>query len=277
MKNFDTKLKIIVSLSLLTCLLFLGSIWQNLELQKAKVDSQRQLNNYLASHDSINVISSENETLLAQKSSMDLFYSELIQENIDLLRRLDLEKKKKAKVIIQTEIEYRDTSIYIPVTSSFENNKPSFNFKYNPTLKGKNKMFISGVLPYSISYDTCEVKSDSNRVNWKIQPSITPGVVHLEIEQKIDLVTGLFRDPQTKRLYVRASTDFPGITFNELNSINLLDDEESRKALRNSRKSFGIGMSVGFGFTAGSNGYIVRGPNLGVGLTYTPKFLQFGK
>ena len=277
MKNLDSKIKIIVGLAFSIGLLFFALVWQYQKLQNLEVDSQRRLNNYLASHDSVVVLSLENETLLAQRSSSELFYSELNLKNIDLLRRLDLEKKKKAKVIIQTEIQYRDTSIYIPVTSSFENDKPTFNFNYNPVLKGKNSMYISGVLPYSISYDTCDVKSDLNKVSWRIQPSIIPGMVQLEIDQKIDLVTGLFRDPKTKRLYVRASSDFPGITFTELNSIHLLDDVESRKALTGVRKSFGIGFSMGLGITAGSNGYIVRGPNLGFGLTYTPKFLQFGK
>ena len=277
MKNIDFKLKIIVGLSFSLALLIFALIWQNKELQIEKCNSLRHFNNYLAAHDSVVIISGENETLLAQKMAMEIYRSELSLENSRLLESLEKEKKKKAKVIIQTEIEYKDTSIYIPVTASFENNSPSFDFKYNPILKGKNRLSISGSLPYQITYDTCYVHSDSARLHYKIEPLIKPGQAHLAIEQKIDLLTGLVRDPKTKRLYVRATTDFPGISFTEMNAIHLLDDSESRQALKSARKPFGVGFSLGMGFTASSNGYIVRGPNLGVGLTYTPKFLQFGK
>jgi hypothetical protein len=277
MKNFDLKLKIIIGLAISAFLLICVSIWQYNELQIVKNNSARHFNNYLAAQDSITYISGENETLIAQKLSMEFFHSELSNENKKLLERLQTEKNKKPQVVIQTEIKYRDTSIYIPVTSTFDNNSPSLNFNYNPTLKGKNKMSIVGHLPYSIYYDTCNLKVDSGGINWSIQPGIVPGKVHLQIEQKIDLVMGLVRDPKTKQLYVRATTDFPGVSFSDLNSIYLLDDVESKKALRSARKPFGLGVTVGLGITAGSNGYIVRGPNLGVGLTYTPKFLQFGK
>lgn len=277
MKNFDFKFKIIIGLAIAAFLLTSALIWQYNELQIVKKNSARYFNNYLAAQDSITYISGENGKLLAQKLTLEFYYIELSNENKKLLESLQTEKNKKPRVVIQTEIKYRDTSIYVPVTSTFDNNSPSLNFNYNPTLKGKNKMSIVGHLPYSIYYDTCDVKVDSGGINWSIQPGILPGKVHLQIEQKIDLVTGLIRDPKTKQLYVRASTDFPGVSFSELNSIYLLDDVESKKALRSARKPFGLGVTMGLGITAGSNGYIVRGPNLGVGLTYTPKFLQFGK
>ena len=277
MKNFDFKFKIIIGLAIAAFLLTSALIWQYNELQIVKKNSARHFNNYLAAQDSITYISGENGKLLAQKLTLEFYYIELSNENKKLLESLQTEKNKKPRVVIQTEIKYRDTSIYVPVTSTFDNNSPSLNFNYNPTLKGKNKMSIVGHLPYSIYYDTCDVKVDSGGINWSIQPGILPGKVHLQIEQKIDLVTGLIRDPKTKQMYVRASTDFPGVSFSELNSIYLLDDVESKKALRSARKPFGLGVTMGLGITAGSNGYIVRGPNLGVGLTYTPKFLQFGK
>jgi hypothetical protein len=277
MKNFDFKFKIIIGLAIAAFLLTSALIWQYNELQIVKKNSARHFNNYLAAQDSITYISGENGKLLAQKLTLEFYYIELSNENKKLLERLQTEKKEKPRVVIQTEIKYRDTSIYVPVTSTFENNSPSLNFNYNPTLKGKNKMSIVGHLPYSIYYDTCDVKVDSGGINWSVQPGILPGKVHLQIEQKIDLVTGLIRDPKTKQMYVRASTDFPGVSFSELNSIYLLDDVESKKALRSARKPFGLGVTMGLGITAGSNGYIVRGPNLGVGLTYSPKFLQFGK
>ena len=103
-----------------------------------------------------------------------------------------------------------------------------------------------------------------------------PGQVNLSIEQRIDLVTGLYRDPKTNRLYVRASTSFPGITFNDIQALDMVDDPGTRKALKAARKQFALVFNVGYGMVLSPNGYST-GPTIGVGLNYSPKFLQFGK
>jgi len=100
--------------------------------------------------------------------------------------------------------------------------------------------------------------------------------VNMTVEQKIDLVAGLYRDPKTGRLFVRASTSFPGISFNDIQALDMVDDPGTRKALRGARKPFGIGVGVGYGMSLATDGY-QAGPIIGVGLYYSPKFLQFGK
>lgn len=56
----------------------------------------------------------------------------------------------------------------------------------------------------------------------------------------------------------------------------MVDDPGTRKALRGARKPFGIGVGVGYGMSLATDGY-QAGPIIGVGLYYSPKFLQFGK
>ena len=92
----------------------------------------------------------------------------------------------------------------------------------------------------------------------------------------MNLNLGLFRDKKTKQISIMADTDYPGITFTRLDGALIMDDPESRKVLRQARKQWGIGFNFGYGLMYDvKNSKIVNGPYFGVGLNYTPKFLQW--
>ncbi len=234
----------------------------------AKKEAERSLHNLLAEQDSVRTIKSKLGNVLVEKSAFQLKYSELNKEQKELIAQLELEKNKRPGVIIETQVVYKDTSILVPVERKIKDGVSYLTFLHNPDLPGKNKLSIGGKLPYSIKTDTLE---DGTFV-----PDVIPGEVQLSIEQRIDLVTGLYRDPKTNRLYVRASTSFPGITFNDINALDMVDDPGTRKALKGARKTWGVGLNLGYGMVITPNGY-TTGPSVGVGLNFTPKFLQFGK
>jgi len=235
--------------------------------QNAKREAERNMNNLLAEQDSVREVTSKLGNVLAEKSAFQLKYNELSEEQEDLIKQLELAKNKKPGVVIETQVVYRDTTIIVPVENEIGDSSSTLKFAYNPTLPGNNRLMVSGKLPYTTS-DTL--------INGLERTLINPGVVNLTIEQKIDLVTGLYRDPKTDRLFVRASTTFPGISFNDINALDMVDDPGTRKALRGARKPFGIGVNVGYGMLLTTDGY-QAGPIIGVGLHYSPKFLQFGK
>jgi hypothetical protein len=235
--------------------------------REAEKEAQRNMNNLLAEQDSVRIISSKLGNVLVEKSAFQLKYNELSEEQENLIKQLELSKNKKPGVIIETQVVYRDTSIRVPVETEIGDSTCYLKFSYKPTLPGNNRLMISGRLPYTTKDTTW---NGSERI------LINPGLVNLSIEQKIDLVTGLYRDPKTDRLFVRASTTFPGISFNDINALDMIDDPGTRKALRGARKPFGIGINVGYGMVFTSNGY-QAGPTIGVGLQYSPKLLQFGK
>lgn len=235
--------------------------------QDAKREAERNMNNLLAEQDSVREVSSKLGNVLAEKSAFQLKYNELSAEQEELIKQLELAKNKKPGVIIETQVVYRDTTIMVPVENEIGDSTSSLKFTYNPTLPGNNRLMVSGKLPYT-TRDTVLGGVERTLIN--------PGSVNLSIEQKIDLVTGLYRDPKTDRLYVRASTTFPGISFNDINALDMVDDPGTRKALRGARKPFGIGVNVGYGMVITTNGY-QAGPVIGVGLHYSPEFLQFGK
>lgn len=242
--------------------------------QDAKAEAERNYNNLLAERDTVRILQSKNGNMLAEKAAFKLKYDELSHEQKQLIKRLELSGKRKPGVVIQTDIVYRDTSILVPVLASFKDGEPVLNFKHNPTLPGKNKLLIEGSLPYSLTTDTIQDNTTPNGI--RLSTRVEPGMAKLSMEQKIDLVTGLYTDPKTGRIFVRASTTFPGITFTDMQALDMVDDPATKKAMRQARKPFGLGVSLGWGVTVGKSGY-TTGPNVGLGLTYTPTWLQFGK
>ena len=240
----------------------------------AKKEAERNFNNLLAERDSVRVLESKNGNMLVERAAFQLKYNELTEEQEELIDRLELSGKRKPSVVIQTEVVYKDTSIMVPVAATQEGDNTYLKFTHNPTLPGTNKLLIAGQLPYTVDTDTSWDPSDKSK--FKFVSTVIPGTAKLSMEQKIDLVTGLYTDPKTGRLFVRASTSFPGITFSEMQALDMVDDPATKKALKQARKPFGIGFSIGYGLTVGKDGYIA-GPSVGLGLTYSPKWLQFGK
>jgi hypothetical protein len=234
---------------------------------EAEEELARLRRNSFAMNDSIRIIKSENGRMVAEKSSLELKVSELSDEQKDLINRLAYESSKDPEIIIQTEIVYRDTGIKAKSTANrTSDSSGNFEIAYKPTLPGKNKFSISGKVPYKVH----AVKDSSG-----ISATVTSdGDASLAVEQTLDVVAGLSTDPVTKMLMVRLSTDFPGVTFAGINGIKIVDNAESRRAMKDARKNFGIGFNLGYGLGFTTNGYNL-GPYLGIGIHYSPKILQF--
>ena len=131
-------------------------------------------------------------------------------------------------------------------------------------------MKIAGKVPYDLRL------SKDPRDTTKYIASVIPGGTSLTIEQNIDIVTALYQDPKSKRIMTRVSTTYPNLTFSDVNSFDITDNPETRKALKAARKEFGLGVNLGYGLL-GSSTSLTTGFYIGVGVHYSPKFLQFGK
>lgn len=234
---------------------------------EAEEELARLRRNSIAMNDSIRIIKSENGRMVAEKSSLELKVSELTDEQKHLIDRLSYEKSKDPEIIIQTEIVYRDTGIKAKsVANKTSDSSGNFEIAYRPTLPGKNKFSIEGKVPYKI-----HTSKDSSGVHADIT---SDGEASLTVEQTLDVVAGLSTDPVTKVMLVRLSTDFPGVTFAGINGIKIVDNSETRRAMKDARKNFGIGLNLGYGLGFTTGGYNV-GPYLGIGIHYSPKILQF--
>jgi len=242
--------------------------------KNAEAEARREHNNYLASIDSVRTIKKERDHAIYEKSAFQLKVSELSQEQKDLIKELDLKSNGRGttpKTVIQYVVEYREVIKNIPSTVDKDpDGGESITFLHNPELKGKNKLRIAGKVPYSVN-----ILRDSTD-STKYFAEIIPGGTTLDIEQSIDIVTGVYMEPKTKRIMTRVSTTFPNLTFSEINSFDITDSPETRQLMKSSRKQFGLGLNLGYGLNMGSNG-INPGVYVGIGLHYSPRFLQFGK
>jgi hypothetical protein len=242
--------------------------------KNAEAEARREHNNYLASIDSVRTIKKERDHAIYEKSAFQLKVSELSQEQKDLIKELDLKSNGRGttpKTVIQYVVEYREVIKNIPSTVDKDpDGGESITFLHNPELKGKNKLRIAGKVPYSVN-----ILRDSTD-STKYFAEIIPGGTTLDIEQSIDIVTGVYMDPKTKRIMTRVSTTFPNLTFSEINSFDITDSPETRQLMKSARKQFGLGLNLGYGLNMGTNG-INTGVYVGIGLHYSPRFLQFGK
>jgi hypothetical protein len=258
---------------LLLCVLILSAILLERcnEVENIKAELKREHNNYLASQDSIRIIKSEKNLLVVEKSSLELKLSELNGDQISILKQLQLFKKKNktVKTVTQYVTVYKDSIRNIPSQILKNSDGSEFiAFNHEPKLPGKNKLKITGKVPFSFN-----LEKDPYDLS-KYKAGITSGDVSLDLEQNIEISTGVYQDEKTKRIMTRLSTTYPGLSFSDVNSFDITDRPETKKLLRSARKKWGIGLNVGIDMTS-----ISRGPNfvVGLGLNYSPKFLQFGK
>jgi len=255
-------------------LLFFLFMRQCNETAHLEAEVRREHNNYLAQLDSVRTIKSENGHLIQEKSTFQLKISELSSEQKDLIKRLELKSNGRGttpKSVIQTVGNIKDDKIFVKSSVSKDTSGlETINFVYEPTLPGKNRLKITGKTPYEINLK----RNPNDSLNYIT--SIIPGTTNLSLEQSIDIVTAIYQDPKTKRLMTRVTTDYPNLTFSDINSFEVTDNPETRKALKSARKEFGLGIHLGYGISGSSTG-MNPGIYLGFGLHYSPKFLQFGK
>lgn len=214
---------------------------------EANAEVTRIDNNWKASLDTIQNYIDENGNAAAQIRALNLTLEELEGE-------LKYEKGKPPVTVIKTETVIKELIVEVPITvvDTVIGNFNSALSLSDSANWGKSFRRIDVVLPYDSATDAF-------------------GNATINLEQNIWLSAALSRDIKTKELFVDLSTDYPGTTFNSAQGILINQDSKVFKDLQyQNRKTLGLGLHIGIGY--GSNGV---SPFLGVGLNYTPKFLQW--
>ena len=263
----------LILIGIIVLLIFL-SIRQCEKANSLQAEVRREHNNYLASQDSVRIIKKEKNHIIVEKSAMELKVSELTGDQKVLIEKLGLKDNGKSttpSVVTDVQIVYVDRFINVPTkVEKDKDGKESITFTHSPIMKGNNSLTISGKIPYTLDITKSPDVADL------VFAKLNAGTAELDIKQNIEIITGIYRDPETKRLMTRVSTEYPGIEFKDINSFTILDTKENRDALKAARKPYGIGVNFGIGLSANQKG-IGPGIYLGIGLQYSPKFLQFGK
>lgn len=252
---------------------------QNLqsELEKEKTEAQRITNNYEAKNAPLIQQHINDSTLLAERQILKLSIDELKNDYSDLLVGFEKFKKQNPRVIEKITFNNTEKIIQVPVSVKMDSlGNGTFTFKDSVSFADGNYRKLTGTVPF---INTHYKKSDSSLISNKkldVFSRVVPGPADFLLDQGIRLKVGLFEDPKTKKVTIGVTTSYPGIKFTQLEGADIMKDETSRKATKPFRKTWGIGLSLSYGGTVTKN-KVSFGPQIGVGINYTPKWLQWGK
>ena len=255
-----------------------GNLKTDLDNQKA--ETTRISNNYEASLDTLDNIRLDNGKLIGQKAGYELTIDEAKIKYSKLLADFKIEKNKPPITIVHTEFVIRDSIREVPVIAVLDSNGlTAFVFKDTVIYSEGNWRKIEGKIPYFVLVTDSAGKLIPDSMQAVIT-KVVPGLATLVLEQGISLTTGLFKDNDTKKIMIKVESSYPGLTFTKIEGASILEDKskENKKLLRELRKPISIGINLSYGVSFNQQtktlGY---GPSIGVGIQYSPKWLQFGK
>lgn len=251
----------------------------NAQIEQQKSEFQRQQNNNEVNNSPLIQSKINDSTLRAERLAFKLTVDELKKSHSDLLIGFESFKKQNAialeKIGLHNTETIREVPVYVKI-DSLGNNELVFNDTAN--FKDGNYRKLNGILPYSSLFFNKKDSTQADINKLGLYSKIKPGPANFTLEQGINLKVGLFEDSKTHKVSIAATTSYPGVTFTKLEGADIMSDPNSRKATRALRKTWGIGFTLGYGGTVDlKTSKMAFGPQVGVGLHYTPKWLQWGK
>jgi len=274
-------IRLLFVVGLVAALIFMQRCNSDLQQQLAeqKAEFERQQNNIEALNDTIRQGKINDTTLMAEKLAIKITLKELKENYSDLMVGFEDFKKQNPKVIQKIIFNNTETIREVPVYAKMDSlGRGYFIFKDTAKFADGNYRKLKGKIPFT---NTLFNKKDSTEADMNklgFYSKVNPGLADFELEQGIKLKVGLFEDKKTKKVSIAATTSYPGITFTTLDGADIMEDKDSRKATKKFRKTWGIGVSLGYGATVDlKTSKVAFGPQVGVGLHYTPKWLQWGK
>lgn len=260
---FSKKSLVIFIAGALFILLFLRQCNKVEDLKRqvdiAKEDSNRNFNNYLASKDSIRLLEAENGNLISEKRSYEFDLANLANDQKELLKKykgaLNLNKDlNRINSLLQADIRIKDSLLAITTSTQIDSLTTRLDFKkFDDFGKGNSRnllgnMFITKT-PTGFNYSNAT----------------------FDITQKISLMAAIENIDGADQLKI--STAYPGLTFSNIENINLINTRLNQKPVK--KGGFAIGFGVGYGINLNNNQVISTGPSIGLGLYYSPKWLRF--
>lgn len=249
------------------------------DIEQQKSEFQRQQNNNEVKDAPLIQNKINDSTLRAERLAFKLTVDELKKSHSDLLVGFEEFKKQNAialeKIGLHNTEVIREVPVYVKIDSL---GNDEFIFTDTTRFKDGNYRKLSGTLPYSSLFFNKKDSTQADINKLGLYSKIKPGPANFILEQGMNLKVGLFENPKDHKVSIVATTSYPGITFTKLDGADIMSDAVSRKAARNFRKTWGIGFTLGYGGTVDlKTSKIAFGPQIGVGLHYTPKWLQWGK
>lgn len=228
------------------------------ELEIAQKVADRNYNNLLASQDTIRLERNINGDLVSTISSYEYSIEILQDQKEDILKKYNdalalNQRYKEINNLISAQLEIKDSiisaskvtvdndSIKVDLVDNKKWDKYNWrNFRGEVVLYPKDSLFI-------------------------VRRSI------FEIEQGVSLTMAILNIDGRDQLKV--SSPYPGLTFTNIENINIVNDKLNRSTIKSGGWSLGFG--VGYGINLNNQQVVSWGPSIGVGLYYSPKWLRF--
>ena len=209
-------------------------------VNQAEGETQRIINNQIALNDTIKNYKDKYGNVVGEIRGLTLTLDEVRKE-------LEFEKKKPPVTIIKWKTIIVEKEVEVPVKINDSTITVQSDKEW-----GKSSRSLKVEVPYSVK-----------------ENKLTVGNADIELKQNIWLTASLFKDTKTKEVFVQLKTDYPNVQFNEAKGI-LVKEEGGNLFNPTKVKTMGLGLHIGLGLTTGG-----VSPYVGVGLNYTPKFLQW--
>lgn len=232
------------------------------EIKQVQIVADRELNNYKAGQDTIRIERNKNGELVAQKLAYEFDINSLTDSNknaiADYQRALNLTKDiKNINSLLRTEIRVKDSIINSKGTViTLTDSTSTIKFDDVKNWDKYNWRRFNGTLYVLRNKKTNSLSVTSSR---------------FDFEQGIELKAAILNENGVNSLKI--TTPYPGIEFTNIENINLVNDKLNQK---NEKKAgFSIGIGAGYGINLTPNSVITVGPQIGIGLYWSPKWLRF--
>lgn len=226
-------------------LIFL-SVKQCERINKLEHEIEVMDNNSAALVDSLQYYRDSNGLLNAEKLALQVRVQDLkdslwFERNKEPVTVIKYKTKIVEKIITEPQLVYDTLTHSSQILWAGEKNYEQSSFAF------------SAIIPYTIQDSTLKLGTSS-----------------LDFIQNLWCRASLVYDKRQGNVRVNLATDCPGVTFNETQGI-LVEDSEYLNNLRyDSRRTWGIGLQLGYGISKGG-----FSPYLGLGISYMPRWLQF--
>ena len=232
------------------------------EVETAKMVANRNFNNLKASQDTIKFERNRNGELVAIKLAYEFDINTLTTENKkvigDYQKALGLNKDLKGvNSLLKAEIKLKDSIINAQssvVTTSDSTATVSISDEKNWDKYNWRK--FNGTIDLLRDKKTNNITVVSNKFNF---------------DQGIEIKAAVIKENGINKLKITSA--YPGISFTNIENINLVNDRLNKKLEKKAGWSLGVG--VGYGINLNNNQVISVGPSLNIGLIWSPKWLRF--
>lgn len=247
----------------LLCLFFLRQCNQieNLkqDVKLAQADAGRQLNNFKAAQDSITILRNNNGDQLAQIRSYEFDLSNMQSSQVKLTKKYKRalalnDDLRSVNALISADLEIKDSLDVTTTTESIDTTTTKVTFTSNEDFGNGNSRNLTGFSTFKYEFEQFKVLE-----------------TRFELTQTLSLMAAIENVDGADRL--KLSTQYPGLVIKDIENINLVNSRLNRRDQKKSRWLIGFG--VGYGINLNNEQVISTGPSIGVGLYWSPKFLQF--